>query len=277
MLQKGSLKGMYIPIITPMKYGEFDEVSMGKLIDSVDEYVDGYVPCLSSGEGAFLTKELWVKVTSFVRSKTTKPVIAGIKRKTQEEIIELVKIAEKIGCDAYIIPVPSSDFKKTKEHIESLLQKTSLPMVIYNTETEHICRIEDMKEIDAIERVIAIKDSSMKEDFFVQMCDAQLKGELHMSVLQGMEHQLDVSNGCDGYLVSLLNTEPLLVREYFKNRDTTLEKELFDKFMKYNLGSEWFVTLKALLFSKGVIDSAEQVKQFIELPDATLKSLRQDG
>ena len=66
-MNKIEIKGLYVPIITPMFHGEFDKGSMQKLIESVDQYVDGYVPCLSSGEGQVLSNEQWKEVVQFVR------------------------------------------------------------------------------------------------------------------------------------------------------------------------------------------------------------------
>lgn len=273
-INQENMKGLFIPLVTPMKYGEFDKVSMKKLIESVDQNVDGFVPCLSSGEGQVLTDEQWVEVVSFVRSCTTKPVIAGIKRDNIDTIIDLANQAEAMDCDGFIIPVPSNDWDSTKKHFEVIMSKTKLPIVVYNTETAHIDSLENLKELDVTGRIVAIKDSSMNKEFFSEICKARLSNELQMSVLQGMEHQLNVPEGCDGYLVSLLNIESELVRNMFENQTREIQMKVHEKFMKYNLGSDWYITLKALLFSRGIIASSEQVQQFINIDQEILNELR---
>lgn len=274
MLKKGDVKGLFIPIITPMKYGEFDKRSMKRLIDEVDSYVDGFVPCLSSGEGQNLSGKQWEEVVSFLRSQTQKPIIAGVKRETYAETLELVKKAQEMGCDAYIAPVPSNDMKEVVEYFNKLSQEAELPIMIYNTETQHVSHLSDLQALDSNEKIIAIKDSSMNKEFFGEACKARLDGGVTMNVLQGMEHQLDTPEGCDGYLVSLLNVEPRLVREYFEKRNSEDKKEILRRFMSYNLGSDWYVTLKALLYARGTIASSEQVQQFIDLGDEVMAELR---
>lgn len=258
-MNKKTLTGLYVPLITPMLYGEFDKDSMSKLIKSVDQYVDGYVPCLSSGEGHVLSSNQWREVVEFVRSQTNKPLFPGIKREKIEDTILLEKIANELKCDGVTIPVPFQAWKENKEYFDRLLNETTLPIMIYNTESAFISNIENLKELDANERIVAIKDSSMNKEFFKEICNARLNNELSMTVLQGMEHQLDVPKGCDGYLVSLLNIEPRLVKEMFENPSVETNKKIQYAFWKYNLGGNWFVTLKALLFERKIINSAEEV------------------
>jgi len=88
---------------------------------------------------------------------------------------------------------------------------------------------------------------------------------LKMSVLQGMENQLLQSKGCDGYLISLGNVEPQLCKTMFENPTEENNQKVLAKFWEYNLGGEWFITLKALLYSRGIIRSAEQVKQTVKI------------
>lgn len=271
-----NMKGLFVPLITPMKYGKFDKESMEQLVKGVEITVDGFVPCLSSGEGNVLTDEQWIEVISCVRATTPKPVIAGIKRDSLESTINLANKAGDLGCDGFIIPVPSNDWSVTKKYFEEVISQTTLPFVIYNTEAAHIDSLENLKELDRSGKIISIKDSSMNREFFAEMCEARLRGELNMTVLQGMEHQLDVPKGCDGYLVSLLNVESSLVREMFESPSKDVQKRIYEKFMQYNLGSDWYITIKAILFGREVIASAEQVQQFVTLDQEILAELRSE-
>lgn len=275
-ITKENMKGLFIPLLTPMKYGQFDKRSMKKLIQSVEQNVNGFVPCLSTGEGNVLSDDQWLEVVSFVKSCTDKPVIAGIKRDSLEDVIKLANKAESVGCEGFITPVPSNDWNVTKKHFDELMDQTNLPFVIYNTETAHIDSLENLKELDGNDRIVSIKDSSMNREFFAEMCQARLGGSLIMTVLQGMEHQLDVPKGCDGYLVSLLNIESELVREMLEYPTREIQKKIYQKFMQYNLGSDWYITEKAILLGRGVIDSAEQVQQFVNLDPEILAELRSE-
>ena len=253
------ITGLWIPLITPMLYGVFDKESMSKLIKSVDQYVDGYVPCLSSGEGQIISKEQWKEIVKFVRSQTNKPLFPGIKREKIEDTILLEKTAKELNCEGITVPIPFKTWNENKKYLEKLLSETKSQMMIYNTENAYISDIENLKELDKNERIVAIKDSSMNKEFFAEMCEARVQKKLTMTVLQGMEHQLDTPRGCDGYLVSLLNVEPKLVKEMFENPSIETNKKILDIFWKYNLGGNWFITLKALLLERKIINSAEEV------------------
>jgi 4-hydroxy-tetrahydrodipicolinate synthase len=75
-----SYSGIYLPLLTPFYKGKFDGDSLGRLMADVDSHVDGFIPCLSSGEGALLSDDIWSQLVQYVRSNSKKTVVAGIKR-----------------------------------------------------------------------------------------------------------------------------------------------------------------------------------------------------
>lgn len=117
--------------------------------------------------------------------------------------------------------------------------------------------------INNLKNIIAIKDSSGDRKFFSEVI-AQ-KDKLKISVLQGMENQLLQSKGCDGYLISLGNVEPQLCKTMFENPTKENNQKILAKFWEYNLGGEWYITIKALLYSRDIIRSAEQIKQSVKI------------
>ena len=138
--------------------------------------------------------------------------------------------------------------------------------MIYNTETAHFKTVEAIQKLDQIENIISLKDSSMNIDFFQKMVGLRKAGSLHMTILQGIEHKLLDSKGCDGFLTSLLNNEPELCKKMFESYPEKLQQQIMSEFWwQHNLGGEWFITLKAMLYSKGILRSAEQVSQVVKL------------
>ena len=259
------ITGLLVPLITPMHHGKFDGQAMGKLIKSLEKYVDGYVPCLSSGEGAMMSDQLWQEVVASVRSKTVKPVIAGIKRKKIKDIVKLAGLAKKMNCNAIILPVPFNSDQKNIKFFEHVASKISMPIVIYNTETAAFKSIAAVKKINKLSNIIAIKDSSMNIGLFKQLLALKATGELRINLFQGMEHLLLESKGCDGFLVSLLNVEPKLCKSMFKSFSKKTNLKILNKFWTYNLGGEWYITLKGLLYSQGIIRSSEQINPAIKI------------
>ncbi len=255
------ITGLWIPLVTPMYHGKFDSDSMRDLMNTVEPHVDGYVPCLSSGEGGLLSDSQWIEVVKTVRAKTTKPVIAGIKRKEIKSIIRLARSAEKLGCEAVVIPVPFNSDDKNIMFFKKISEEVSLPIIIYNTETTALKSVRAIREVDRIENIIAIKDSSKNMDLFTKLIKLRKIGKLRMSVLQGMENQLLESIGCDGYLISLANTEPKLCNDMFGTPSAELNRQIMEKWEELDLASKtWYVGIKKALASRGIIRSPELIQ-----------------
>ena len=180
--------------------------------------------------------------------------------------MQLAHKAKKLECQVIIVPVPSNNEKESLDFFRKLASESSLPVMLYNTETSNFKTIESIQELDRIDNILAVKDSSMNLDFFQRLVQMRKDGKLRITILQGMEHKLYESKGCDGFLTSLLNNEPQLCEEMFESYPEKLQQKIMDEiWWQHNLGGEWFVTLKAILYGRGILRSAEQVKQAIEL------------
>jgi 4-hydroxy-tetrahydrodipicolinate synthase len=252
------LSGIYVPLVTPFYKGRFDPLSLEKLMRFVAPEVDGFVPCLSSGEGGILSDTVWEEVARCARSYSKKPVIAGIKRNAIAGTIKLAKKAASIGCDAVMVPVPHENETESLNYFSELTRKIALPVVVYNTEMHRFKSITAINKLQRNERIIGMKDSSMNEKLFAKMCKMRAEKTLRFSVFQGMEHQMQSQVGCDGYIVALTNIEPKLCREALEKNSARITGRIIDMFWRYNLGGNWYVSLKALLHERKIIRSAEE-------------------
>jgi 4-hydroxy-tetrahydrodipicolinate synthase len=258
LLTSQTLCGIYVPLITPFYRGALDPPSLKKLMRFVAPSVDGYVPCLSSGEGALLSDAVWKDMISRTRSFTDKPVIAGIKRNSLADTIKLAGNAQKIGCQAVMIPVPYIEESESLQYFSRLTRKIALPVVVYNTEQNRFKSLAAVKELQRNDSIIGMKDSSMNKKLFAQMCAMRLAGTLRFPVFQGMEHQMQTPIGCDGHIVSLANVEPHLCRLMLEKNSTQLHAKIIELFWQYNLGGNWYVSLKSQLRERSIIRSAEE-------------------
>lgn len=251
-MQKNKVQGVYSALVTPFYKGKFDAESMEKLVRSLNPFVDGYAPCLSTGEGDKLTLSEWEAVVKTVRNSTSKPIYAGIKAK--KNIAAFVKKAKSLGCAGVVLPIPKTNIIG---HFDELASQ--MPIVLYNTEDSPVVSVEMIRKLDEVDRIIAIKDSSMNIAFFRKLLALRKEGKLRMSILQGMEHLFFESAGCDGYMTSLPNVEPKLCNDMFLNPTKATDEKVKELFWKYNLGGKWFVTIKALLYARSIIRSSEEV------------------
>ncbi|PIN93098.1 hypothetical protein COU54_04365 [Candidatus Pacearchaeota archaeon CG10_big_fil_rev_8_21_14_0_10_31_24] len=265
MKKEINLGGIFIPLVTPFYQGKFDSKSMSKLIDSVNNYVDGFVPCLSSGEGDKLTLEVWIKIINFICNKTSKPVFAGILKKGELEIVKYVKKANSLPCKGIVIPTLYKSDKENLRYIGRISKLTGKEIIVYNTESNPFRSLNSIKKLDGIHNIVALKDSSTKIVNFRSLVKLRKINKLKLCLLQGMENLLLESGGCDGYILSLINTEPKLCSHMFNRQDKFTNNKILDTFYKQNLGGKWYITIKAILFSRGTISSAEEVIQEVKL------------
>lgn len=264
MKEKMNIQGVFVPLITPMYRGKIDRESLIRLMATIEPYVDGYVPCLSSGEGAHLSLEQWKEAVTIVRSHTKKFIFAGIKYESLDTVFSCGVMARELGCDGIVVPLYGSSDVERITRIQEIASKVQLPMIVYNTETAAITSRESVLVLEKIPEIIAMKDSSCDEGFFSLLLSMKKEGDISFSVLQGMEHLFEQSFGCDGFLVSLVNIEPKLVYDLFTKPSAELYQKSIELFYQYNLGGDWYITVKALLFARNTIRSAEQVNMVLK-------------
>lgn len=259
------IKGLWVPLITPFFQGKLDVESLHRLMDSMDASIDGYVLALSSGEGKKLDKETWKRLIQEVVVYTDKPVFAGIIGKSEEETIDWIEEANNLPCGGIVIATCYENDEKNLAYIERMHEKSSKAIMIYNTEQASIQDVQTIQAIDALEKIVAIKESSLVMDLFHHMVKLKQAGKIQLSLLQGMEHVFDESRGGDGYLISLLNTEAALCRRLFDDKEGKANQFIHPIFWQQNLGANWYISLKAILYARGVIRSAEEVVQEVKL------------
>ncbi len=263
MNPKSQIRGLWVPLVTPFYGGEFDSQSMIKLIKTIEPSIDGFVACLSSGEGGEMSNVLWEEVLKTVTQNASKPVAVGVLRNTISEIVYCSVIAKKYGCLAITVAIQGNSMEKQKVFCKEISDKSALPVILYNTVENHIDDTEELLTISKNENIIALKDSSQNQKFFNDAVRTKKERKMNMSILQGMENQLLESVGCDGFLVALANVEPKLCRDMFTNPSRELNEKIMEKWNKLNLASEtWYIGIKEALNFRGIIKSPELIKNY---------------
>jgi 4-hydroxy-tetrahydrodipicolinate synthase len=260
MQSKKQIKGLWVPLVTPFYEGEIDKQSLVCLTKEIEPYVDGFVPCLSSGEGQKLSRLQWESVVEIVRNATAKPVAAGILRDSIDEIIAMIHAASDRGCATVVVAIQGKTREEQKAFCDQLSHGSALPVILYNTERAPVTDAETMIEIAKLENIIAIKDSSERDAFFASLLHLKKEAGVEISILQGMENKLLISQGCDGYLIALANVEPALSGEMFLHPTAALNATVMEKWREYDLASEeWYASMKRALAARGIIRSAALV------------------
>jgi 4-hydroxy-tetrahydrodipicolinate synthase len=252
-------KKLFVPLVTPMNNWVFDRESLKTLVKTIDHVVDGYVPCLSSWEGHKMSVELRKTVLTTLSENTKKPVFVGIKRKTKQEVYEMLDAAKTLWAHWVTTPVLCNSENDIEAYVTDIARHSQLPMIIYNTETANISDIDLLKRLDMLWNIAWIKDSSGNKEFFQQMLEEKKAWNLTMDVLQWMENELHTSLESDGFLIALANIEAELCREYLDTWDQKLWEKIKGMRSKYNLWGNRYITLKTILMMRWTIASAEEI------------------
>lgn len=161
-------KGLYTALITPFKYGEFDEEAFTKLVEwQIESGVHGLVCCGSTGEAQTLTREEQYKVikTCVETTKGRIPVIAGTGSNSTKESIEKSLEAKELGVDGIMIVAPYYN-KPVQEgiyqHYKAINDQVEIPMIIYNNPGRSAIDINDetIIRLSKLENIIMLKDST---------------------------------------------------------------------------------------------------------------------
>ena len=131
-------KGCATALITPVKDGKIDYVSMGRLIEwQIKEQVDALVICGTTGEASTLTDKEKTQLVKFsvdlVAGRV--PVIAGSGSNNTQMTVNLSKEMESIGVDGLLVVTPY--YNKCTEkgliaHYEKIADNIKIPIIMYS-------------------------------------------------------------------------------------------------------------------------------------------------
>nr|WP_311138670.1 dihydrodipicolinate synthase family protein [Pseudomonas amygdali] len=101
-------KTILVPLVTPLnEQAQVCETSLERLLSSLAAHVDGYIPCLTSGEGWRLSRQQWLKMLELtLRHAGDKLVIAGIERSSTQEVLDFALMAQDAGAQAVMFTSP---------------------------------------------------------------------------------------------------------------------------------------------------------------------------
>ncbi len=166
------LKGVVVPIITPLKEGyqdKIDEIAVEKLCNFlISKGIHGLFPCGTTGEGFLLSKEARKELASLVVEKAKRRVVVVIQTGCidTKSTIELTKHARDIAADGAAIVSPyyyRYDFESLKDHFVTVARSVpEFPLYLYNIPgytNNHITPELLQSVIDETDNVVGIKYS----------------------------------------------------------------------------------------------------------------------
>ena len=160
------LRGLWVPLITPFQPdGSIDHPALRALVRRcVDQGVDGFVACGSTGEAAALSSTEQLEILeSVLQASGNCPVIMGLSGYHLADTVAWVKTLSKFPIAGLLIPAPHyirPSQAGLQGWFEALADASSVPVVIYDIpyRTGVTLTCETLLKLAMHPRIQAIKD-----------------------------------------------------------------------------------------------------------------------
>lgn len=185
------IEGVITALVTPFKNGKIDEEGFEKIIEfQIKEGADGILIAGTTGESATLDvkeKEFLFKKAKEIAGNKIK-IIAGCGTNDTKKSIELVKIAENLGIDLFLLVCPYYN-KPTQEglyrHFGEIAKNTKGKIILYNVPGRTSSNLEPKtvkRLVDDFNNIIGVKEASKNLDQMMELYE--LVGE-KISLMSG--------------------------------------------------------------------------------------------
>jgi 4-hydroxy-tetrahydrodipicolinate synthase len=276
ILRDNRINGLFVPLVTPLNARRnVDRKSVRRLVNRLKPDVDGFIPCLSTGEGRHLTTRQWTDMLEFALTEADGHlVVAGIEAHDTKKVIERIKIAAVFGVRIIAALPPFGD--NVQQDViyghYSEIAATGVSVLVYNKSL--MCgtaiAMETLLQICKMSNVVAVKEGSGDATFTRAVIDS-VDG---VAVLHAWEGMLTRVSGIDGAIIPLANLEPALCRraldvleipfpvQMWSSRrpldgpNEVVQLEVDALVAQWNLGADnpmWYADVKKELVRRGII------------------------
>lgn len=187
------LKGIIVPIITPMK--EDETINEQELRNQVNRMIEngihGIFPFGTNGEGYILNEKEKEQVLSIVidEVKGRVPVYAGTGCISTRDTIRQSLMGKSLGADVLSIITPSfaaASQNELYEHYKTVAAAVDMPIVLYNipARTGNALAPATVARLSKIDNIVGAKDSSGNFDNMLQYIE-QTRDRKDFSILSG--------------------------------------------------------------------------------------------
>jgi 4-hydroxy-tetrahydrodipicolinate synthase len=209
-----SLKGVWLPIITPFLQGKIDYQSYQKLIDYyTPKGITGLIPNGTTGECPTIEddefEELLEKTVEF--NKNRLPIYYGLGGNNTHKVLKQLKIVEKYNVEGILSVSPyysRPDQKGIFEHFKAISESTVLKVIIYNIPYRTGRNIENdtLFKLAELDNIVGVKDSCGNIN---QTMDLIFNRPANFSVLTGEDilFYLNLVLGGDGGILAAAHLE----------------------------------------------------------------------
>lgn len=253
-------------MITPLNpERRVDEAAVAGLVNYlIQGGVDGIFVLGSSGEGPLLTRSERRRLLQYTADAVAGrvPILAGALEPSVDRAVEAACDAEEMGASVVVLTTPYyvvSDQSMHVRFVEAILERTSLPVMLYNipSATGHRFEPETVAYLAQNPRIVGLKDSS--GDLASVQEILRLTRDLDFSVFQGAERlcALSLLAGVDGLVPGLGNVAPALFKQLLlaARRGDAAEafrcQDQVERLWHLHVPGHWLVNLKTAVAELG--------------------------
>ena len=258
-MRNEKIRGIFVPLVTPMnRKREVDGKSVKRLVAALEPKVEGFIPCLSTGEGRHMCESLWTRMVEFTLGSAKLPVIAGIEQERTESVITRAKISISMGIDTVAVLPPFGENVPQEEILKHYMEiaETGVKILVYNKQL--MCGtaidIDTLMRICEIPSVVAVKEGSSDPEFTKKL----LESVPDVSVMQAWETLLTKIR-THGSIVPLANLDPDLCRAALSLQSREMQKKVDKEVARFHLEAEnpkWYESVKEELVKRGLLSTS---------------------
>jgi 4-hydroxy-tetrahydrodipicolinate synthase len=214
---RNHLRGLWLPLVTPFRDGELDEVSLRRLARRyADGPVDGFILAATSGEGMMLTIAELERLVTVVRDELVAmrrqlPLCVGLSGAATRRMQEALDETAAWPIDGYLIASPyylRPSQRGLLAHFTALADHAAWPIVLYNIPYRSAVNLanETLLQLAEHPNIIGMKDCCAERAQSAEFLRLRPPG---FRVLTGEDaHTFEaVSDGADGAILLSAHVE----------------------------------------------------------------------
>jgi 4-hydroxy-tetrahydrodipicolinate synthase len=206
-----SLRGLWLPLVTPFRDGALDEASLRRLVRHYAALpVNGMVLAATTGEGMTLepaeTERLVFTVRDEIGRARDLPVCLGLSGSNTRALLDTLKRTAAWPIDFYLISCPYYSRPSQRGmllHFRALAERAAHPVMLYNIPYRTGVNLgnEAMLQLAEHPNIVGLKDCSADRN---QSLDLLRRRPQNFAVLTGEDAQYHeaLADGADGGIVA---------------------------------------------------------------------------
>jgi len=205
------LQGLWLPLVTPFRDGEFDEPSLRRLVRHyASGPLEGLILAATSGEGLTLRANELERLVAIVRGELTDcgrdlPICLGLSGASTAGMCEALDETAAWPIDGYLISSPyylRPSQRGLLSHFGALADRAALPVVLYNIPYRSAVNLanETLLALAEHPNIVGLKDCSADR---AQSIDLLRRRPAGFRVLSGEDAQYfeALDDGADGAIL----------------------------------------------------------------------------